>query len=471
MLEPPTPMAVGLCFAATSVVATVIGGPVVADGVEFDPANYNTLLGTQTINPAYRFTEQSALLETAKGIRAMGSNIFKINLKAGRYSGLEGEPSRLDDLTRWGDFKKVLDMDFAHYFFWAYSDEQVAWNFGDYTDAEQDMDYREFYDLTTHLLTEYDGSGKTFYLGHWEGDWHLLKGEGYDANPDPQRVDQMAQWYNVRQRAIDDAKADLAGAVSHVDVFQYAEVNHVAKAIDQPELRSVTNDVLPRSNVDYVSWSAWEMMNSAEYDEIAERVATGLSHLESMLPEKDGLPTTRRAFFGELGWNINNANIGGSEAERERYMREAMRAAIEFGAPFVLYWQFYDNSMHNGEDRAFWLIDDAGNKTPLYWTMHNYNALSRDFLERYLAEHGTMPGAEVFRAFALEALSRVPSDGPIAVPEPTAASLLMLGCGFLMPRRRCGRAAAIDQRPPVGDPRRCPAAFVYPLRLCIETSP
>jgi hypothetical protein len=30
------------------------------------------------------------------------------------------------------------------------------------------------FDLTRHLLTNHAGSGKAFYIGHWEGDWHLL---------------------------------------------------------------------------------------------------------------------------------------------------------------------------------------------------------------------------------------------------------------------------------------------------------
>ena len=29
------------------------------------------------------------------------------------------------------------------------------------------------YDLTHYLLTNYNNSGKTFYLGHWEGDGYL----------------------------------------------------------------------------------------------------------------------------------------------------------------------------------------------------------------------------------------------------------------------------------------------------------
>ncbi|MEM9752032.1 MAG: hypothetical protein AAF916_01455 [Planctomycetota bacterium] len=377
--------------------------------------SYNTYFGTQTINPAYKFTDQSALLETAQGIRAMGSNMLKINLKAGKYAGLSGEPSRLDDLARWGDFKRVLDMDFARYFFWAYSENQVAWRYGEYTEAEQLVDYQEIYDLTTHLLTEYNGTNKTFYIGHWEGDWHFLNGAERLSSPDQQVADQMIEWYNVRQLAIDNAKAALSGAVADVNVFHYAEVNHVRKAIENPELRSVTNDVLPQSNVDFVSWSAWEMLNDPATGELADAVTAGLEHIQSQLAPKAGLPTEKRAFLGEMGWNIANEHVAGDEAAREQRAREVALGAIDWGTPFVQYWQLYDNSANKGDDKRFWLIDDQGDESPLYWTMYNYNLLSQQYLHDYEAEFGVLPSDATFREFALETLASVPSDGPIAL--------------------------------------------------------
>jgi hypothetical protein len=33
--------------------------------------------------------------------------------------------------------------------------------------------YQEYYDLAVHLITKYAGSGKAFYVGHWEGDWSI----------------------------------------------------------------------------------------------------------------------------------------------------------------------------------------------------------------------------------------------------------------------------------------------------------
>ena len=43
-----------------------------------DLEDYNFVLGTQGIGGYYKFTDESALIEQAKHIRAMGSNILKI---------------------------------------------------------------------------------------------------------------------------------------------------------------------------------------------------------------------------------------------------------------------------------------------------------------------------------------------------------------------------------------------------------
>ena len=47
----------------------------------FDLEDYNFVLGTNAIAGKYQFTDESKLVEQAKHIRAMGSNILKISLQ------------------------------------------------------------------------------------------------------------------------------------------------------------------------------------------------------------------------------------------------------------------------------------------------------------------------------------------------------------------------------------------------------
>ena len=373
-------------------------------------SRFNTVVGTQTIAPAYGFTSESRLYESASRIREMGSNTLKISLTGDAYEGMSGAPSDLTQLAQWGDFKRVLDMDFSHYHFWAYSVLPQAWNFGDYTQFEQDLDYQTIYNLSSYLLTNYSGTGKTFYIGNWEGDWHLVGQGNVDDNPTQQQIDQMAEWYNVRQSAIEDAKNDLAGQVSDVDVFQYAEVNLVPKAIadtdPNDEVLTLTNDVLPQTNIDYVSYSSWGSLNSLDLEVVDQQLIAAFDHIEAQLQPKAGLPTEKRVFLGEYGWRLPRV---GTAEEQERYSRDVALTALEWGAPFALYWEFYDNSLNNGNNYGFWLIDDQDEKQPLYHTFANYYDASEAFLTGFSDAHGRLPTEAEYRDFATQALASVAS--------------------------------------------------------------
>jgi hypothetical protein len=71
------------------------------------------------------------------------------------------------------------------------------------------------------------GTGKTFLLGHWEGDWYLTR-DAQDE-PTPTKIRGMIDWLNIRQKAVDDAKRDTRH--SDVHLFHYTEANLVQKGM------------------------------------------------------------------------------------------------------------------------------------------------------------------------------------------------------------------------------------------------
>ena len=86
-----------------------------------DPFNY--VLGTQTIYPHYGFTNDGRLVETAKEIRRLGSNLLKFSLSPYSYPDLvtnyQSYAYQFVKLARdVPDFKAVLDMDFTYYMIW-----------------------------------------------------------------------------------------------------------------------------------------------------------------------------------------------------------------------------------------------------------------------------------------------------------------------------------------------------------------
>jgi hypothetical protein len=103
-----------------------------------------------------------------------------------------------------------------------------------FSKSQQQKEYGEIYDLARHLLMTYDGSGKTFFLGHWEGDgW--LRGSvsrDNDARATPRAIQGMIDpqgrqrgfWmiddhgvkqpiYEMHRRYYEKARAFVAGEI------------------------------------------------------------------------------------------------------------------------------------------------------------------------------------------------------------------------------------------------------------------
>lgn len=335
-----------------------------------DTTNY--VLGTQTIGPNYGFTNKTRLVETAERIAAMGSNILKFSMGR-RYCGDQYHLPRRDDVRTLVDLaskepsvKGVLDMPFAYYHIWAYPFAGGTSFKDGLPDDKRRRTYDEIHALAVHLLTTYRGTGKTFLLGHWEGDWHLHQDYNPRRDPAPAAIRGMIDWLNVRQRAIDDAKRKVNA--DNVHLYHYTEVNLVQKAIKGG--KCLTNNVLPETDVDYVSYSSYDTTNPHKGD-VGRPLHEALDYIESKLAKKKGLGP-RRVFIGEYGIPLVHA---GSPQKQDAYARDVCLAALEWGCPFVLYWQMYCNEkMGPDRYRGFWLVDDHNRIQPFYHTLRTYHA-------------------------------------------------------------------------------------------------
>jgi hypothetical protein len=366
-----------------------------------DPFPY--VLGTQTFGASYQFTQEPLLVETAQAMLDLGSNTLKFGMGA-NYAKAKGGNAReprpdvhcLRDLAaNEPAHKRVLDMPFAQYLIWVYPFAEGWWKNG-YAKDVAERQSQEIYDLACHLLRAYSGSGKSFYLGHWEGDWHLR--DGYDTKTDdgitPERIQGMVDWLNARQQAVDNAKRDTPHA--DVEIWNYAEVNLVRLAMEGR--RSVTNDVLPKTRVDFVSYSSYD--TQAE----TQTLTAALTYIEAKLPPKPEI-TGKRVFIGEYGFPAANH----SPEQQDLRARQVQRAALAWGCPFVLYWELYNNEVDkDGRQRGFWLIDDKGNKQPLYDTHRRFYAWARTYRAEALKTRGRQPSFDEFRQAAVDWLDKQP---------------------------------------------------------------
>ena len=398
-----------------------------------DLETFNCTLGTQTIGATYQFTNESVLVETAQRILDMGSNLLKFTMGRG-YERMMLKPSKaayqetvqyllnqgndakdaprikfpgaaptattenpgiqtLTDLARLEpSYRRVFEMPFAYYHIWTYAFTPDWWHEG-FSQENRDREYREIRDLVTHLLETYRGTGKTFFLGHWEGDWHLrpdLKTDT-DEQVTAGALQGMIDWLNVRQQAVDDAKRDVPH--EGVQVYHYTEVNRVTD-LSMEGRPSVAHSVLPKTNVDYVSYSTYDAL-----DDIANKLPLALNYLESKLPPKAGI-SGKRIFIGEYGFAAH------TYPELERVLRslQVMRIGLEWGCPFVLCWQMYNNEFKDGHENGYWLIDDNGVKQPLWHTHQRFYQKSRRCLADFQHQEGRLPTSEEFRRLALAIL-------------------------------------------------------------------
>ncbi|MCO1335792.1 cellulose-binding domain-containing protein [Microbulbifer sp. OS29] len=391
-------------------------------------SSYNLILGTQTIGPKYTFSDQGSLLESAQAIRDMGSNLLKIALSPSLYTelkdyGLDYQFKQM--LEEIPAFKQVLDMDFSYYMFWV--EDSGSWmdNQG-MSQVELTWQYNKIYALAEHLLTQYDGSGKTFMIGHWEGDWNLVqKTDGTrDDNLetiDPVRIQGLIDWLNIRQKAIDDAKANILH--SNVNLFHYVEVNRVESAMQGKE--RITNAVLPHTSVDLVSYSAYDLTTQEKHSDFAilnTELIRALDFIESKLPEKSGLPFEKRVFIGEYGYGeswFKNWGPRSGEAQ-DMLSRNVIKTSLAWGAPFILYWQMYGNEYDSWlkEFVGYWLIDNKGIKKEIYQTHQDFYEDARRYLLNYQSSEGLLPPESEFRNYALKWFESPPHSGDNPQPTP-----------------------------------------------------
>ena len=353
---------------------------VVEEYAEDEPLvkNYNYVLGTQIFSPLYGLAGANRdewTYDAAKEMYKMGSNVLKTY-------GASIEAS--------GDYRKILeDCDFTYIYLWVESD--AVWHpLPQWNDKKEDV-YNKMYDYTRNLLTDYNDTGKTFYLGHWEGDWYLLG--GFDTSKKEvgdDNIQGMTDWLNIRQQAIEDAKRDTPH--TNVNVWGYAEANRITDIAGGGE--RVVNSVLPQTSVDYLSYSAYDIQGLS-----GEEIKTHIGYMDRMIPAKDGTPNRgKRVFVGEMAFSAEAC--GYNQREHNDKNIEAFIKFFDAGVSQILYWEMYSNEEQEGKNRGFWLIDDQGQKWRLYYSFKAFYGNAREYVREYIAANGEAPDSAAFNQWA-----------------------------------------------------------------------
>lgn len=325
----------------------------------------NDFLGVNFINPQYHFESDDAIVEGAQRLQELNTKSIKMYLSPNYRSFYQFNDWRGANYTSPAQlvqsepFKAVLDMDFNTYFFGAYVFTEplyaTYWYHG-FSDRQKQIEYDQIYELAYHLLTTYEGTGKTFILQNWEGDWSTMLQPNPATDPSDAVLKRMIEWINIRQNAVNDAR--IAANASDVYVYHALEINLLKKAMEGG--KTVANNVIPYTYCDYYSYSAYDMYNATSAE-----LGEALDYLKSVVA-RNLAGGTSRIFIGEFGLPENEF---GSRMVLS-VARTVIETAREKEIDHVLFWQLYDDSvgpnLTDSDYRGYWLVKPSGQKTAMW---------------------------------------------------------------------------------------------------------
>jgi len=295
----------------------------------------------------YGFTNNNYLVEGAEKISQLGSDSIFIYLTPwfrSQYpdkslaSWPATDPANVAQLAQTAPYDAVFHLPFKTIVLTVYTFANKDYLPGFAQSQQmQNAEREEFYQLTTYLYSRFSGTGKTFILKNWEGDWVGLGGEGTSTtvNIPENTVQDMIAWLKARQAGVTKARNEAND--SSVTVLNGVEVNRVLDYAQQG-LTRVINAVVPPVKADMVTYSSYDSTavgNDAGSMEKAMNQA--LNSIKKLAPDPMGLGN-RRIVISEYGLFENQ--LAGGITWRPRAILSTAKNAGIYGA---FLWDVFDN--------------------------------------------------------------------------------------------------------------------------------
>jgi hypothetical protein len=351
-------------------------------------------IGSAHVNGAYwpaGFAE-SFLEAGAKAILDTGMRAVKLYLhKPDTYYSFDSWPSfsSMVEIASHERYEAVIDMDFDVIALTSYSfvhSDEHYFRSGIST-AEAEAEETAFYNLASHLLSTYSGTGKIFILQNWEGDWAARGSYDPEDDPSDSTLTAMITWLNARQSGVTRARAETPH--DNVWVYHAAEVNRVLSAANGGSEKTLVDEVLPSLAMDLYSYSAYDSTVPAAVYANAAPFRKALAYLKDKAPDSatlapDGTPFgENNIYVGEFGFQEvgpvsddgsftpNRPDVYNASAVRT-YLRTVLTEALGHGVQYFFYWQAFDNEVQpdapspataNTHVQGFWLVKPDGSSS------------------------------------------------------------------------------------------------------------
>jgi hypothetical protein len=313
----------------------------------------------------YGFTNNNFLVEGAEKISQLGSHAIFIYLTPwfrtqypdqSSNSWPAQDPADLVSLAQTKPYDSVFNLPFRTIVLTTYT--FANWDYLPgmaQSPQRQQAEHNEFYELTKYLYSKFSGSGKTFILKNWEGDWVGLGGEGSatTGNIPDNTVEDMIAWLKARQAGVTQARNEAHD--SSMLVLNGAEVNRVLDYTQQG-LKRVINAVVPYVNADMVTYSSYESTAIGNDAASMEQwFNQALETIAKLAPDPLGLGS-RRILISEYGL-FENQLIGATGWRASAILSTAQQAGV-YGA---FLWNVYDNECVQPDGQQAAIDTSVGN--------------------------------------------------------------------------------------------------------------
>ncbi len=343
------------------------------------PSSAGTLAKTHGF---YHWGNQSPVsaFDGVQTIVALGSRAARISLSP-RYNidyhqGAACSPlASLEALAQQPDIKAALDNPNIDVFMLTAYDFTT---FGDcqtqrflepqfYRPANVQALVREYSDLTLYLYRAYAHTYKRFIISNWESDNSIYCGQAYSyattksfrdycdeaypsiyhGNPTPaESVKALTLWFQFRQQGIADGRVRAAQAGLGGMRVYFAPKFCITRALHDHGFQSVLYDVLPFVMFDYVSYSAYESINTPRP---GDTLTVDLNTIRDVTGSSS-------IILGEIGFS---RSVWGEAAIART--REVLASADTWGISYVFVWNLYDSSTADN----YGVYGTDGMRTPL----------------------------------------------------------------------------------------------------------
>jgi hypothetical protein len=379
--------------------------------------SYPHPLASQQFGTQYSFGQDGIrTVDYARATLRQGNGIVKFRL-SNKYSNTDGFTAQsginsLVELVRdHPEMKTILDMPLTDYVFWVSTFAVPSWQSqlddnGLKPDKATQI-YYEIYNMVVYLLETYSGTGKRFYIGNWEGDWMLSGEYRNDITNLPQnRIQGMIDWANIRQEAVDAAKANTAH--SDVDVWFYLEMNKADWMRNGDPC--VVNSVIPQMpKLDMISISSYSMHKDNGNVPPTSRVHSDLDQINALFDSKpDSSIPGSRLMIGEYGW-IYNDDYSNLTEFAQRHITTARSFLTWPGGTlrFLLQWQFFNQALKDNsiDSKEMSQIGPNNDVRPLYYMHENFLRTMRRWVDDFYWRNQVLPSDAAYVAQANQVLS------------------------------------------------------------------